>query len=681
MRRYLNQLPQPIVPLDFYERCRDPLRSHQVQAVGDKDAQAQETGGFDPEAAIRTYQQLIKDLPPLNRQLLLYILDLLAVFASKADINRMNAENLAAIFQPGLLSHPLHDMKPQEYLLSQNVLVFLINNQDSFIGMEGTAIDEKTAREIQSDEPPVRQSESPLRPKLPQGTLGRSPSNASAGADSVRRFGSIRRNLSVSSKNSRSSMNMPSPISPTAGSPIPGNNSCVGIQRSNTLPSKKSPGIPSSRFTRPVDSPISTNATCSHPINIPYKTRAASPGSKLAQETVEGRASSTTSSMTPTAETYPNLAPVEYPQVKTGTQNQAPPVEKLSLPTPPTGFGSPSPITTPTKERKVSNLFLKSPNSDNERKEGRQPNKLRKKRLPDSSNPSAQSSTQSLQGIHGGQESPGNQPFYTPLPTPGVNSHVRSDPLASIAPIFANTIATPLSETANPGDDVSWGSNYTIPQEQQPQHSGSTLKPTRSPSLSVHSRTSITDASEPASEVEHTDDSAIRHSPEKKKRVSLLSSHKNGDSHITLSNTSQLGSSIIGTNVKAEASTISVGSSSSPFRSTTQDSQQQSTEISGCLHNHPSSGNDSTSAREKESGKDKESSHESPEKKGPIGWIKAKVAQVKEERKEREAEKERAKTPPNQGNDRPVSQHAASIVTQEAPQRDRSASDTANAKT
>lgn len=665
--------------MDFYERCRDPLRSHQVQAVGDKNAQAQEIGEFDPDAAICTYQQLIKDLPPLNRQLLLYILDLLAVFASKADINRMNADNLAAIFQPGLLSHPLHDMKPQEYRLSQNVLVFLINNQDSFIGMKGTAIDEKTARDIQSDERSVRQSESPRRPRLPQGTLGRSPSNASAGADSVRRFGSIRRNLSVSSKNSRSSMNMPSPVLPAVASPHPGNNSSVGIQRSNTLPSKKSPGIPSPRFTRPVDPPTSTNATFSHPINIPHKPRATSTSSKLAQETVEGRASSAASSMTPTAETYSSLAPVEYPQVETLAQNQAPQVEKLSLPSPPAGFGSPSPITTPTRERKLSNLFLKSPSSDNERREGRQPNKLRKKRVPDSSNPSAQSSTQSLQGVHGGQESPGNQPFYTPLPTPGVNSHVRSDPLASIAPIFANSSALPVSETTNYGDDVFRGLNYTLPQEQQPLHSGSTLKPTRSPSPSVHSRTSITDASEPVSEVEQNEDSAIKHSPEKTKRFSLLSAHTNDDSRKNLSNTSQLGSNTIGTNVKSEASTTSIGSSSKPFRSITQDSQQQSTENSGHVFNHLSSGNDSTSAREKESGKDKESSHESPEKKGPIGWIKAKVAQVKEERKEREAEKERAKTPPDQGNERPISQHTASIVTQDAPQRDQSGSETANA--
>ncbi|KEQ62771.1 RhoGAP-domain-containing protein, partial [Aureobasidium melanogenum CBS 110374] len=115
LRRYFNQLPEPIIPLEFYERFRDPLRNHQAQA------------------AIRVYQNLITELPPLNRQLLLYILDLLAVFASKSDLNKMTTPNLAAIFQPGLLSHPQHDMAPPEYRLSQDVLIFLIENQDSFL--------------------------------------------------------------------------------------------------------------------------------------------------------------------------------------------------------------------------------------------------------------------------------------------------------------------------------------------------------------------------------------------------------------------------------------------------------------------------------------------------------------------------------------------------------------------
>ena len=45
----------------------------------------------------------------------------------------MPGSNLAAIFQPGLLSHPDHDMNPQEYRVSQEVLVFLIQYQDRFL--------------------------------------------------------------------------------------------------------------------------------------------------------------------------------------------------------------------------------------------------------------------------------------------------------------------------------------------------------------------------------------------------------------------------------------------------------------------------------------------------------------------------------------------------------------------
>ncbi|KFY33816.1 hypothetical protein V494_07296, partial [Pseudogymnoascus sp. VKM F-4513 (FW-928)] len=141
LRRYLNQLPEPIVPLDLYDRFRAPLRSVMGQEVVSPE---------DTNAIIQTYQQLITELPPLNRQLLLYILDLLAVFSSKSDENRMDSANLAAIFQPGMLSHPQHDMAPEEYHLNQNVLVFLIENQDHFlIGMRGTAADEKTVQDVQ----------------------------------------------------------------------------------------------------------------------------------------------------------------------------------------------------------------------------------------------------------------------------------------------------------------------------------------------------------------------------------------------------------------------------------------------------------------------------------------------------------------------------------------------------
>lgn len=183
LRRYLNQLPEPIVPLDLYDRFREPLREYSMHN------RSQPWPKEDMDRIITEYQRLITELPPLNRQLLLYILDLLAVFASKADENRMTSGNLAAIFQPGMLSHPQHDMAPAEYRLSQDVLIFLIENQDHFlIGMRGTEADERTVQDVQKGSPSPATSMS----KKNAGVY-RSASNASAGADSLRRHGGVRR--------------------------------------------------------------------------------------------------------------------------------------------------------------------------------------------------------------------------------------------------------------------------------------------------------------------------------------------------------------------------------------------------------------------------------------------------------------------------------------------------------
>ena len=41
--------------------------------------------------------------------------------------------DLAVIFRPGLISHPQHEMSPGEHALSQQVLEFLIAQQDWFM--------------------------------------------------------------------------------------------------------------------------------------------------------------------------------------------------------------------------------------------------------------------------------------------------------------------------------------------------------------------------------------------------------------------------------------------------------------------------------------------------------------------------------------------------------------------
>lgn len=137
--RYLYQLPEPVIPLDKYEAFQQPLKEYEGKPIPSEN--------FHTQHIIRQYQKLIPELPPLSRQLLLYLLDFLAVFASKQDINHMTAQKLAQRFQPTMLSpikaSPMWREMYEEAFnrqLSQDVVVFLIDNQDHFlIGMEGTS--------------------------------------------------------------------------------------------------------------------------------------------------------------------------------------------------------------------------------------------------------------------------------------------------------------------------------------------------------------------------------------------------------------------------------------------------------------------------------------------------------------------------------------------------------------
>lgn len=664
LRRYLNMLPQPIVPHEFYERFRDPLRSHQAQAVGDIEAQAHDAGDFDPDSAIKTYQRLITELPPLNRQLLLYILDLLAVFASKSELNRMTSPNLAAIFQPGMLSHPNHDMIPAEYRLSQDIIIFLIENQDSFlVGMSGTAVDENTVREVQSGL--QRQSNSSTR--VAQVALGRSTSNASAGADSLRKQGGIRRNVSVSSKNSRASSNVPSPGSPSPATPLANSTSSGGVHRSNTVPSKRSPGLPSGRFriVEPL-TPTSSKLVPSGP--LAPAARSASPETPVARSASGARSPAAATSVTSMAEKSPILNPVPESKgsdVRKASRERTPSsTGKLSLRTLEPGVtttitaGSSA---TPSKERK--NLFSKSPSSDTERKDSRQPNKLRKKRIPESSpNASAQSSTHSL---HGTPESPAA--FYTPLPTPGGGTHVGNDTLINEPPTISNTDATPSSERPPRIGEIDKLSTFHISQPGTNAGGSPAMKPTGSPPGSITSKTSVTEDSE----LDHGDDIAKENKPKKKHRWRLSTS--------TAKNTSEKRSttpagSRLGSTPVAGKSTTSILSEGRPRKSIANESisTQIAPESLAASGPHVSSA-ESTPWKEKEASREKDSGAEDKEKRGPIGWLKGKVAKAKEDRKEREAEKERAKSPPRSGSEHATSKQSLDAITQETlPTRGRS---------
>ncbi|KAF5615876.1 Rho-GTPase-activating 5 [Fusarium sp. NRRL 52700] len=599
LRRYLNDLPEPVVPLDLYEKFRDPLRGATKQAVGDAEG-PQFVENFNEKAAILQYQRLITELPPLNRQLLLYILDLLAVFAAKADENRMNSQNLAAIFQPGMLSHPAHAMAPEEYRLNQCVIIFLIENQDHFlIGMQGTAADEKTKKEVESGTP-----SGPLTPQPTRKTsLGRSASNASAGANSVRRDGKRRRNRSVSSRNSRndgsSTPNSPAlTATPTTG----------GLARSNTVPSKKSPAIGAGRFQR------SDGSGPRSPAHLEPLTRV-NPTESIEQSPQSTRSSDFISGgcLTPTK------APV------TGRSH-----ERLLEVSPESS--------TPSKERNIPNIFRSTPNTDASDK--RQPNKLKKKRIPGSLNPSAQSSAASLTYTHPNAASSPGAELANPMehaqqyepgtqalsqqPAPILEERHREaleqqqelhDRPSHGQPPQETSLAHPASLTQQKSD-VS--SEHTPRASQassnQSLHPDNTLKSKKSPPTSLHS--SFNEGSDLDQILDEQSVSTVDQAEKERKKRWRLSRSKNDNGSSTGLTSPHLA---LGQNDNADVSNLSISSSSHrPRKSESSDRPYMVSEGHGSF----------------DQGRESDS-------KGPIGWIRNKYREAKES-----AEQRRNKSPP-----------------------------------
>lgn len=157
--RYLLQLPESVIPLAFYARFREALRGHQARAVGLENGEHDEntdiSENFDENTTIQTYQTLINEMPALSRQLLLYLLDMLAVFASRSEVNMMTTQRLAAVFQPAVLRQDQNRCLVSDKQLSQDVLDFLIQHQENFlIGLHNFELD--------SDDVAVAQSHIPL---------------------------------------------------------------------------------------------------------------------------------------------------------------------------------------------------------------------------------------------------------------------------------------------------------------------------------------------------------------------------------------------------------------------------------------------------------------------------------------------------------------------------------------
>ncbi|KAG1050283.1 hypothetical protein G6F43_007430 [Rhizopus delemar] len=110
LTRYLNKLPNSVIPFEHYQDFHDVMNHH------------------DEQDRIDAFQRLIQTLPPAHQHLLLYLLDTLSLFTSHVSQTKMSTSNLAAVFCPGLLRHPDHNT-PSDYKVSQHVIECLIESQ------------------------------------------------------------------------------------------------------------------------------------------------------------------------------------------------------------------------------------------------------------------------------------------------------------------------------------------------------------------------------------------------------------------------------------------------------------------------------------------------------------------------------------------------------------------------
>ncbi|CDO72483.1 hypothetical protein BN946_scf184980.g24 [Trametes cinnabarina] len=222
-RRYLTQMPEPVIPHDMYHLFRDALAKKP----------------FNQDEVIATYKRLIRAMPRANQYLLLYVLDLLSVFARKSDKNLMTAKNLAVIFRPALIAHPSHEMSPQEHQLSQDVLEFLIAHQDWF---------------MLDIPPPPAPGRTESSATVPLAAGQREPGSAELMSSSDEEIGGwklvsraevpkkIGRRRTTTERSGERSPPLDSGLSPVMESPPSRSGSIVTVTRSRTLPSSKSAG-------------------------------------------------------------------------------------------------------------------------------------------------------------------------------------------------------------------------------------------------------------------------------------------------------------------------------------------------------------------------------------------------------------------------------------------------------
>ncbi|KAF5010818.1 hypothetical protein FDECE_3027 [Fusarium decemcellulare] len=125
--RYLKSLPEPIIPYSCYEKFLEEL-----MPFADRELTTEESADV-----LEVATKLVKDLPRLNRQLLLYVLDIVGVVAFWSDHNKMTDVRLVSVFQPSIISGPPDKMDAEAHHMTASVAKLLVKNEANILGAIG----------------------------------------------------------------------------------------------------------------------------------------------------------------------------------------------------------------------------------------------------------------------------------------------------------------------------------------------------------------------------------------------------------------------------------------------------------------------------------------------------------------------------------------------------------------
>ena len=126
MLRYLKTLPEPVVPLDHYQSFVTSLYPPAMNLLDGDELHEYKINEDELREAANTANSLMKKLPTLNRQLLFYLLDVIAAVSRHSAKNRRFVGRIVAAFQPSLLSGPLGTMDTENYNIAAQTVILCV---------------------------------------------------------------------------------------------------------------------------------------------------------------------------------------------------------------------------------------------------------------------------------------------------------------------------------------------------------------------------------------------------------------------------------------------------------------------------------------------------------------------------------------------------------------------------